>query len=83
MTIKDLKRLLEHFDDEAEVRIEQPSNDYWKRTLAEAPSKVEWADIEWSAYHQAYKVTEGGKVEGEMCDEDDDQPATKQVVLIR
>lgn len=83
MTIKDLKRLIEYFADDAEVYIEQPSNDYWKRMLAASPDKVEWADIMWSEYHRSYKVSEGGSVEGEMCDEDEDQPATKQVVLIR
>jgi hypothetical protein len=56
MTVKRLIEMLSHLPEDAEVRIRQPSHDYWRTMLAGEVRSVEMERLEWSDYHSTYVV---------------------------
>jgi hypothetical protein len=56
MTVYDLRRVLEQFDDNDFVYLAAPSHDHWGRVLALPVEEVEEVPIRWSDYHDQYQI---------------------------
>ena len=69
MKVKELRELLSFFDDEDEVAMAQPSNDYWGTTLARGVDSAEKVEVTFSAYHNTDKVVDLDRLDNYEKDE--------------
>lgn len=67
MTVRELKTLLEGYDDDMKVCYQHPSHDYWETQLAGRIRHAEEADVEYTEYHLCHQVLE------ESDDDKDDE----------
>jgi hypothetical protein len=74
MTVKELREILAHFDDDAPVHIAYPSGDYWKTTIAPEAVVVEEEEVRYTTYHETWELVDRREDSG------DDN---KNVVVIR
>lgn len=58
MNVRELREMLEMFDDEMEVVFARDSKDYWRTTVADSLEDVVDGVVEHSAYHNQYKLVE-------------------------
>ena len=73
MKVAQLIALLQQQDPEADVRIEQPTHDYWRSVAASEVNGVEAIDVEHSDYHNCDVIPK---------DDEDVDGERKPVVLI-
>ncbi len=64
MTKKELIELLEHFDDDMEVKFAYNAGDYWRTQVAKDISDAEEGSVIYSDYHMMDKVDDDGEEEG-------------------
>lgn len=69
MKVKELRELLSFFDDEDEVAMTQPSNDYWGTTLAKGVGSAEKVEVTFSTYHNTDKVVDLDRLDNYEKDE--------------
>lgn len=62
MKVSELIELLQECSPDDEVRIEQPSHDYWKTVLAVEIRHVEPVTVSESAYHNEMQLDEEGEI---------------------
>jgi hypothetical protein len=72
MTVKELKAILEAYDDNTEVHIGYTSGDYWGTKLAPSIERVNLRKIVYSNYDDCHKIPK-------RIDEDDE---VKEVLVI-
>ena len=77
MTVGELIEELTELDPDTEVFSEQPSHDYWRRTLGVPVDRAEETTIHWSEYHQEFET------QRERDEEDADDDEKREVVLLR
>lgn len=65
MKVSELIDLLKDFDADAEVHIAYPSGDYWRTTLASEVISVSDGIVQYSSYHDDYKLVEYYDEDGE------------------
>lgn len=58
VTVRELRELLAHYDDEMLVVFEYPSHDYWHTTLAGGVRSVDECGVKWSDYHGEWKMAD-------------------------
>lgn len=63
MTKSELLTLIAALPDNADIRIHQPSHDYWRTSLAINPTQFEEAEITHSSYHNCDAVDDSGEEE--------------------
>ena len=73
MTVRELIKMLENYPADAEVKIAQPTHDFWRRVAAVAPDSVEWAKVVHRDYHQSDIIIDDDR-------EDDDE--IREVIVI-
>jgi hypothetical protein len=76
MTVKRLIGLLSQLPDEAEVRIRQPSHDYWRTMLAGEVRSVQVESLQWSDYHSTFILPQSS------ADDDCSAEKTLEAVVI-
>ena len=72
MRKSELMQLLEGVPDDADIRIDQPTHDYWRRHLATDISAVDEVKVKASAYHDDRDVIQS----------DDDWDSDDQTVFV-
>jgi hypothetical protein len=70
MKVKDLIKLLEEHNPEAEVGFSHPSHDYWKTQLVGVVKEAEEAEVIISEYHQAWRLADERTWQAEGCEKD-------------
>lgn len=71
LTVKDLIEQLQNCDPKLPVVFEYPSGDHWRRSLAGTVETVEVERIQWSDYHDIFKVPKTdaiNRAEGDVVD---------------
>lgn len=76
MTVEELIEVLENFPLDMEVRVANPSHDYWGTLLASEIEEVEQGQTKYSSYHSKEQV-----VDSPREDEDEDEEPDDKVIL--
>jgi len=63
MTVRDLKEMLEGYDDNTPVHISYNFGDYWRTQVAPKATDVELQMVKYSDYHSMDKIDEDGDEE--------------------
>ena len=72
MTVKELKKQLECFSDEdEEVLFSYNYGDHWRTSVAGKISNIDRSIVEWSDYHNMWKLVDEDFMEDEDEDESD------------
>ena len=79
-TVAELKRLLDRYPDELEVRVTAPSHDHWGTTLALGIEGCELQAVRWSEHHRTFALPR--HPEREPDDHEEFRPA-REVLLLR
>ena len=78
MTVKELMKTLEGFDEDMEVGFKHPSHDYWRTQLISTVDDVEEGYAKYSEYHSQLAVaTEEDVEEFEYLQDNPDEEAPK------
>lgn len=79
-TVAELKRLLDRYPDELEVRVAAPSHDYWGTTLAHNVLECDLQTVAWSEYHRTFALPRHPEREP---DDDSGPDRAREVLLLR
>ena len=81
ITVGALKQMLQNYDDNDLIAVSNKSGDYWRTQLASGIDSIETNVIEYSGYHNQFKIKE---FDPEEDDEDDTEEHDQEqsVVLI-
>ena len=58
MKVRELKELLENFDDNMEVGFSYPARDHWRTTVVLTPLSAEKQSVVYSDYHSMLKLVD-------------------------
>lgn len=61
MLVSELISILSLMDQNMEVKVSYPSNDYWKTDLASDVNNVNEVEVVYSDYHNSYKIPSADK----------------------
>lgn len=64
MTVGELRKYLERFPDSLPVVSTSPAGDYWRTVLAVGITKGELQQVEYTNYHECYKLVDDEDAEG-------------------
>ena len=73
MTVKELKGLLESYNDDDEVFMEQPTHDYWRAVAARPVQEARIEEVKHSNYHNSLVI----------CSEEDYTEDMKSVLVLQ
>lgn len=76
LTVGALKQMLEDYDDADLVMVSHKAGDYWRTQLTSGIESIEEVEIEYSGYHNQFKLVEYDP------DKEHDEDNVKQSVLI-
>lgn len=77
ITVGALKQMLEDYDDAALIMVSHKSGDYWRTQLASGIESTDTDQIEYSGYHNQFKI-----VEYDPNEEHDEEDVKQSVILL-
>jgi hypothetical protein len=81
MNVKQLKELLDCFDDEDELYFQYHSGDYWGTTLAKPIRNLDYAEVVHSVYHNCLEVPDESKLDRIKSKPDEGREKIHHVLL--
>lgn len=77
LTVKELKTLLENFDDDSPVYFGYNYGDHWRTEVADAITKARLKNVRYSDYHSMMRVVDESEESSDRPEEGD-----KEIVLL-